>query len=110
MSPRAIIIVAGHLRQSLDQAATSGDWETGLALASAGESDTTRLLLACRALTRQNATPPETDGNEFRVSMARWASRTGNATWQELIDRILLTKPTPAQDGSTPTLTPESHA
>lgn len=102
--------LTAHLRQSLDQAATSGDWETGLALASAGESDATRLLLACRALTRENTTPPEADANEFRASMARWASRTGNSGWQELIDRILPPTPSTAQDGSTPTLTPEFHA
>ena len=102
--------LTAHLRQSLDEAATGADWETVLALAAAGESEATRLLLACRALTRENATPPEGEANELRALMTRWASNSGNAGWQELIGHVLPPSPAPATEGQTSAHTASSHA
>lgn len=77
-----------HLRKSLDQAASEGDWESVLALASAEKSEPMRLLLACRALTRKSASPPAPAARELQILMSRWARNTGNPEWEAIVQRM----------------------
>ena len=81
--------LTAHLRKSLDQAANEGDWESVLALASAEKSEPMRLLLACRALTLENSSPPAPAARELQILMSRWARNTGKPEWEEIVQCML---------------------
>lgn len=79
-----------HLRLSLDEAAKQGDWEEALAFAAAEESETLRLLLACRAVAVTDPRIPTQDRSEIGALMERWAETAGGNEWNDLV-RTLVT-------------------
>jgi nephrocystin-3 len=82
-----------HLRISLDEVSKLGDWEDAMAFAAAEESETLRLLLACRALAGISAMPSEGSAAEVRALASKWADATGTPEWRELV--VLLLPPFP---------------
>ena len=81
--------LTNHLRASLDQASDEGDWESVISLASAERTEPLRLLLACRALTRDGVCPSALDVGALRTLMSRWARNTGKPEWEEVVQRML---------------------
>ena len=81
--------LTAHLRETLDKAASESDWESVVALAAAEESESMRLLLTFRALTRQNAILPENVFPELQNILSRWASESGKPEWVEVIESVL---------------------
>ena len=81
--------LTAHLRHTLDKAASKSDWESVVALAAAEESESMRLILAFRALTRQNAILPENVFPELQNILSRWASESGKPEWEELVERLV---------------------
>jgi len=81
--------LSAHLRETLDKAATESDWETVISLAAADNSESKRILLAFRALTRQNAKPSEQAISELRIILSRWSTATGKFEWGETV-RLLV--------------------
>ena len=81
-----------HLRLSLDKASQHGDWEEALAFAASEESETLRLLLACRAVASEGAIFSEEDALQVRALLNRWSDATQEDACKELTN--LLT-PTP---------------
>lgn len=78
-----------HLREVLDKAASESDWESVISLAAAEDSASMRLLLAFRALTRENAKLSEQAISELRTILSRWASESGKPEWEEVIESVL---------------------
>jgi len=81
--------LTGHLRSTLDDSARRGDWEEVMGLATAGEEESGRLLLGCRALVRGGTPSRETDAAQLRALMQRWSAKTGKAEWSELLGRLM---------------------
>ena len=78
-----------HLREVLDKAASESDWESVISLAVAEHSSSMRLLLAFRALTRENAKLSNEAISELRTILSRWATATGKSEWVELVEQVL---------------------
>jgi hypothetical protein len=78
-----------HLREVLDKSASESDWESVISMAAADNSESMRLLLALRALTRQNAKLSEQAISELRTILSRWAAATGKFEWGETV-RLLV--------------------
>lgn len=81
--------LTAHLRETLDKAASESDWESVISLATAEDSESMRLLLAFRALTRQNAVLPENFISEFQHILLRWACESGKPEWEEIVQQLL---------------------
>ena len=77
-----------HLRQRIDEAAKHGDWEEALAFAAAEESETLRLLLACRALVSEGVSLSEEDALQVRALLRRWSEVTKEDTWRGLMTSL----------------------
>jgi len=78
-----------HLREALDAASCSGDWDEVVGLAAAGGDEQTSLLLACRAVSR-GGTPRNLQATtQLRILLDRWAAATGKPEWKELVKRLL---------------------
>lgn len=74
-----------HLRRTIDEAAKRGDWEEAMAFAAAEESETLRLLLACRAVVSGGVSFSEEDALQMRALVSRWSEATKEDTWRELM-------------------------
>jgi nephrocystin-3 len=81
--------LTAHLRHTLDKAASESDWESVVALAAAEESESMRLILAFRALTRENAILPEKVIPELQNILSRWASESGKPELEELVLHVI---------------------
>jgi hypothetical protein len=77
-----------HLREVLDKAASESDWESVISLAAAGDSASMRLLLALRALSRENTKLTEKAISELRTILSRWASESGKPEFSEIVTRL----------------------
>jgi nephrocystin-3 len=80
-----------HLREALDLAATEADWETVISVISAENNDEVSLLLACRALARNNAGISAKMTLELQPLMEKWAT-AGKSEWREIIQLIAIQK------------------